>query len=83
MRFLLGVVVLVAILLAVVILTGFAVSLFVRADKKRHGTSGTLTSGSLEVQSLLEPSRKATLETLRRAEEEEEEDASGDPPETA
>jgi hypothetical protein len=82
-RLLLGIALILAIVVAIVLITGFAVSQFVRSDKKSHGTSGTLSAGALEVQSLLEPSRKATVDTLRRAEEDEEEDATGDPPEKA
>ena len=47
-------------------------------DKKKHGSSGTLSSAVLEVQTLLEPSKRHVLELKRR--DESEQDESGDPP---
>ena len=46
--------------------------------RKRHGSSGTLSSAVLEVQSLLEPSKQYVLEEKTREQVEEED--SGDPP---
>ncbi len=46
--------------------------------RKKHGSSGTLSSAVLEVQSLLEPSKQYVLEEKTREQVEEED--SGDPP---
>ena len=47
----------------------------IRRDSS-HGTSGTMSSAMLEVQSLLEPAQRHTIEAQRR--EKEEGDESGD-----
>jgi hypothetical protein len=46
--------------------------------RKKHGSSGTLSTAVLEVQSLLEPSKQYVLEEKER--DQGEEDAEGDPP---
>ena len=46
--------------------------------QKKRGSSGTLSSAALELQSMLEPSKRYVLEERRR--EDIEEPASGDPP---
>lgn len=48
-------------------------------DPKRYRSGGTLSSAVLEVQSLLEPSKKHTVESVREREDEESDD-SGTPP---
>lgn len=73
----LGILAILGILFAVILLTAFAVSAIVR-DKKTHGTSGTLSSAMLEVESLFEPGKKRVVETRREMEEREEADESGE-----
>ncbi len=46
--------------------------------RKKHGSSGTLSTAVLEVQSLLEPSKRHVLQEKQR--DQREEDAEGDPP---
>lgn len=46
--------------------------------QKKRGSSGALSSAALELQSMLEPSKRYVLEERRR--EDIEEPASGDPP---
>ena len=46
--------------------------------RKRRGSSGTLASAALEVQSLMEPSRRYVLQEKRRDRREDQD--SGDPP---
>jgi len=46
--------------------------------RKKHGSSGSLSSAFLEVQALLEPSQRHVLEIKR--EDDSEQDESGDPP---
>jgi hypothetical protein len=46
--------------------------------RRGRGSSGSLSAAALEVQSLLEPSKRYVLEQLRN--EDVEEDANGDPP---
>lgn len=45
---------------------------------RRHGSSGALASAVLEVESLLDPSKRHVQESVQS--EEEEDDESGDPP---
>ena len=45
---------------------------------KKHGSSGTLSSAFLELEALLEPSKRHVVESKRRDESEQYE--SGDPP---
>jgi len=72
----LGILAILGILLAVIVVTGLAVSAIGR--DKSHGTSGTLSSAMLEVQSVLEPGKKKVVETMHEMEEREEEDESGE-----
>ena len=70
-------------LLAIVVITIGVVALAIHAmvkERGTHGTSGALSSAALEVQSMLEPSRRNVLEAKRAQEETEESDESGDPP---
>jgi hypothetical protein len=46
--------------------------------RKSHGSSGTLSAAFLEVEALLEPSKRHVVEIKRRDESEQHE--SGDPP---
>jgi hypothetical protein len=46
--------------------------------RKKHGSSGSLSSAVLEVQALFEPSRRHVLEITRQ--DDDEQDKSGDPP---
>jgi hypothetical protein len=46
--------------------------------RKKHGSSGTLGSALLEIEALLEPTRRHVVEVQRRDESEQHE--SGDPP---
>ena len=76
MSLILGILAILGILLAVVVITGLAVSALVR--DKSHGSSGSLSSAMLEVQSILEPGKKKVVETLHEMEEREEQDKSGE-----
>jgi len=55
-------------LLAVIAIAGISRS------RGKHGTSGSLSSAALEIQSLLEPEKKRVVETMRAEEESEDED---------
>jgi hypothetical protein len=43
-------------------------------SRGKHGTSGSLSSAALEIQSLLEPEKKRVVETMRAEEESGDED---------
>jgi hypothetical protein len=80
-RLLFGIVLLLVITAAILIVTTIAISAIIRGhDRGRHGTSGSLGSAMLEMQSLLEPGKKQVLEARRQLEESEDDDESGDPP---
>lgn len=79
MRIVLGVLFVIGVILAVSLLTLLGVSA-IRRGRGKHGTSGALGAGLLEVQSLLEPSKRHVLEADRRESESTAEDTSGDPP---
>jgi hypothetical protein len=57
----------------VVLLCVIAIARISRSRGK-HGTSGSLSSAALEIQSLLEPEKKRVVETMRAEEETEDED---------
>ena len=76
MTLLLGILAILGIVLAVAFITAVAIAALVR-DKKR-GTSGTVSSAALEIQSLLEPDRKKAVETMQAMEEREAEDQAGE-----
>ena len=78
MEIALGAVVVAATLLLAVVMLVIAVNALRRSAGK-HGTSGSLTAATLELQSLLEPDRRHVLTATQRDESEEDED--GDPPE--
>lgn len=76
MHLVLGILALIAIAvaaLAAVTIAGMRMS----RDARRRGTSGSLSSAMLEVQSLIDPSKKKVVEAQRRAVEDEENDEIG------
>ena len=77
MSLLAGVILLLIIVLGVVALTTLAIVSLKR--DRNHGTSGSMSSAMLEVQSLLEPEKKHTIEAKRQIEESEEDDDSSGP----
>ena len=79
MQIVLGVLFVTGVICAAGLLTFLAVSA-IRRDRRKHGTSGVLGAGVLEVQSLLEPSKRHVLEADRRESESTAEDESGEPP---
>ena len=48
--------------------------------RKKSGRPGTAASAFLEIQSMMEPSKKHVLDVMREDEEQDEQDHSGDPP---
>jgi hypothetical protein len=76
MHLFLGAVALLAIAVAVGIVTAFLIAKM--KEDASHGTSGTLSSAMLQVQSLLEPEKQRMAETVRE-DREEERDGSSDP----
>ncbi len=80
MNVLLGALLLISGLIALVVLGAFLVARTRLSHDGQHGTSGGLSGALLEVQSLLEPGKKNTVETLRRDASATDEDRSGDPP---
>ena len=73
MTLLLGALLIVAIGVLVVLL-GVAAIAMISRSRGKHGTSGSLSSAALEIQSLLEPEKKRVVETMRAEEESEDED---------
>jgi hypothetical protein len=74
MSLVLGSLALIGIVVLIVLLGVGAIAMIARSRGK-HGTSGSLSSAALEIQSLLEPEKKRVVETMRAAEESEDEDA--------
>jgi hypothetical protein len=74
MSLLLGSLALIGIVVLVILLGAGAIAMIARSRGK-HGTSGSLSSAALEIQSLLEPEKKRVVETMRVASEAEDEDA--------
>jgi hypothetical protein len=74
-----GIVLLLLIVGAVLAATAFGISAILR-DRRHHGTSGSLGSAMLELQTLIDPAKKQVLEARHELEEAEERDVSGDPP---
>lgn len=74
----LGFAVLAATLAGAAILTALAIAA-IRRDRGKRGGSGSLSAAMLEVQSLLEPSKRHQAHSVR-AEDPENEAESGDPP---
>ena len=73
MNLVLGSIALIAIV-AFIVLLGVGAITMVARSRGKHGTSGSLSSAALEIQSLLEPEKKRVAEIIRAAEESEEED---------
>jgi hypothetical protein len=73
MNLLFGALLIVGIGVLVVLLAALAIAAVSRSRGK-HGTSGSLSSAALEIQSLLEPEKKRVVETMRAEEESEDED---------
>jgi flagellar basal body-associated protein FliL len=73
MSLVLGAVAIIAIGAVIVLLAAAAIASITRSGRK-HGTSGSLSSAALEIQSLLEPEKKRVVETIRAEEESEDED---------
>ena len=57
-----------------ILLLGVIAIAAISRSRSRHGTSGSLSSAALEIQSLLEPEKKRVVETMRAEEESEDED---------
>ncbi len=67
-----------AIVVVVMALTALAIRAIMR-NRRRHGTSGALTSAALNVQSLLEPEKRHAVETMEVDEEKKDEDTIAGP----
>jgi hypothetical protein len=78
MKLLFAIAALLAILAAIVALTSLAIRAIVR--DRSHGTSGSLSSAMLNVQSLLEPEKRHAAESIQAEREAGDEDPGGDPP---
>lgn len=48
-----------------IVLLGVAAIVRIKRSGRKHGTSGSLSSAALEIQSLLEPEKKRVVETMR------------------
>jgi hypothetical protein len=57
-----------------VVLLGVIAIAGILRSRGKHGTSGSLSSAALEIQSLLEPEKKRVVETMRAEEESGDED---------
>ncbi len=75
LNLLLGILALLAIVAVIAGLLALVIGAMLR-DK--HGTSGSLSSAALNVQSLLEPEKKKVVETMQEMEERAESDESGE-----
>jgi len=73
MKIVLGSIAIIAVVAVIVLLAAAAIASIARSGRK-HGTSGSLSSAALEIQSLLEPEKKRVVETIRAEEESEDED---------
>ena len=62
-------------IVAFIVLLGVGAITMVARSRGKHGTSGSLSSAALEIQSLLEPEKKRVAETIQVADESEDEDA--------
>ncbi len=74
MSLVLGSLALIGIVVLIMLLGAGGIAMIARSRGK-HGTSGSLSSAALEIQSLLEPEKKRVVETMRAAEESEDDDA--------
>ena len=59
---------------ALILFLGVVAIAAISRSRGKHGTSGSLSSAALEIQSLLEPEKKRVVETMRAEEESEDED---------
>jgi hypothetical protein len=57
-----------------ILLLGVIAIAAISRSRGKHGTSGSLSSAALEIQSLLEPEKKRVVETMRAEEESGDED---------
>ena len=73
MTVLFGALLLVAGLIVIALLCVGAIA-NIKRTRDAHGTSGSLSSAALEIQSLLEPDKKRAVETMRFEQESEDED---------
>ncbi|HEX3071292.1 MAG TPA: hypothetical protein VHX14_22200 [Thermoanaerobaculia bacterium] len=73
MSLLLGSLAMIGIVALIVLLGAGGIAMIARSRGK-HGTSGSLNSAWLEIQSLLEPEKKRVVETMRAAAEAEDAD---------
>jgi hypothetical protein len=80
MQIVLGILFAIVAIFAAGLLTVAAV-LWIRRGRQKHGSSGSLSAGMLEIQSLLEPSKRHVVAAARDEVESTDEDTSGEPPE--
>jgi hypothetical protein len=73
MSLVLGSLALIGVVVLIVLLAAGAIAMIAR-NRGKHGTSGSLSSAALEIQSLLEPEKKLVVETMRVAAEAEDAD---------
>jgi len=73
MNLVFGALLIIGIGVLIVLLAVVGIAIITRSRSK-HGTSGSLSSAALEIQSLLEPEKKRVVETMRAEEESEDED---------
>jgi hypothetical protein len=73
MSLILGALLIIGIVVFIVLLCVAAIAMISRRRGK-HGTSGSLSSAALEIQSILEPEKKRVVETMRAEQESEDED---------
>jgi hypothetical protein len=78
MKLLFGIAALLVSFAAIVAVTALAVRAITR--DRSHGTSGSLSSAMLNVQSLLEPEKRHAVESIQAEREDGNEDPGGDPP---
>jgi len=80
MNLVFGALLIVGIGVLIVLLAVVGIAIITRSRGK-HGTSGSLSSAALEIQSLLQPEKKRVVETMRaEAESEDEDDRLQSPP---
>lgn len=70
-RLVIGAAFLFAIVMGTIFFVAIAISLI---NRSKRGTSGALSTAALEVQSLLEPSKKNVVETMHEQDEREDDD---------
>ena len=80
MQIVFGILIVTVVIVAAGLLTVAAVS-GIRRSRQKHGSSGALSVGMLEIQSLLEPSKRHVVQAARDEAKSTDEDTSGEPPE--